>query len=184
MSNTLTLDDIDEQVRSQVYKQDYSSAAVIDGVKVVDFKHYISDEGDFAEVVRIDDKGELVQVPGFKIAQINRTHIFPGSVKAWHMHFSQDEIWYVPPAFQLFAGLWDVRKNSPTTKKTMRINLGGGNSRLLFIPRGVAHGSMNLSRKPVELFYFVNQQFNPQDPDEKRIHWDAAGREFWTPERD
>ncbi|MEK7079418.1 MAG: dTDP-4-dehydrorhamnose 3,5-epimerase family protein [Patescibacteria group bacterium] len=184
MSNILTLDDIDEQIRPQVYNQDYSPASEIDGVQVIKLKHVISDEGDFAEVMRLNDKGELDQIPGFRIAQINRTRLFPNSIKAWHVHFKQDEAWYVPRSYQLFVGLWDLRKKSVTNKKIMRINLGGGNSALLFIPKGVAHGSMNLSSQPVELFYFVNQQFNPQDPDEKRIHWDAAGKEFWTPERD
>ena len=76
MSNILTLDDIDEQIRPQVYNQDYSPASEIDGVQVIKLKHVISDEGDFAEVMRLNDKGELDQIPGFRIAQINRTRLF------------------------------------------------------------------------------------------------------------
>lgn len=180
----LTLDDVDETIKSRVYNQSYEKAKEIDGVKIIKLKHIVADEGDFAEVMRLDAKGEMVSLSGFKVAQINRTKLFVNSIKAWHIHFRQNEIWYVPQSFQLFVGLWDIRKNSPTVNNKIRINLGGGDSKLLYIPTGVAHGSMNLSNKSVELFYFVDQQFNINDPDEKRIHWDAAGKDFWTPERD
>jgi len=180
----LALDDIEETIKTKIYNQSYEKAKEIEGVKIIKLRHLVADEGDFAEIMRLNPNGELEGLPGFKIAQINRTRLFSGSVKAWHVHFKQNEIWYVPQSFQLFVGLWDTRKNSPTANAKMRINLGGGDSRLLYIPNGVAHGSMNLSNQPVELFYFVDQQFNITSPDEKRIPWQAAGHEFWTPERD
>lgn len=180
----LTLEDIEETIKTKVYNQSYEKAKEIEGVKILKLKHVIADEGDFAEIMRLNSNGELEGLPGFKIAQINRTRLFPGSIKAWHVHFKQNEIWYVPHSFQLFVGLWDTRKNSRTANNKIRINLGGGESMLLYIPNGVAHGSMNLSNQPVELFYFVDQQFNMKDPDEKRIHWDATGKDFWSPERD
>lgn len=184
MSNPLTLEDIDPKIAPLIYNQSYEQSSAIEGVQVFDLKHTVGDEGDFAELIRINDNGEMLQIPGFKIAQINRTRLFDHSIKAWHVHFKQNEIWYVPWSFQLFVGLWDLRKNSKTTDKKMRINLGGGKSRLLYIPRGVAHGSMNISGSPVELFYFVDQQFDIKNPDEKRLHWDSAGKDFWLPERD
>lgn len=180
----ITIDDVDESIKSKVYNQSYEKAQEIEGVKIITLKHMVADEGDFAEVIRLDKNGEMEGLPGFKIAQINRTRLFPGSIKAWHMHFKQNEIWYVPHSFQLFVGLWDTRKKSPTANNKIRINLGGGASRLLYIPVGVAHGSMNLSNQSVELFYFVDQQFDINNPDEKRIHWDEAGKDFWSPERD
>ena len=180
----LTLDDIEETIKPKIYNQSYEKAKEIDGVKIIKLKHLVADEGDFAEVVRLNTNGEMEGLPGFKIAQINRTKLFHGSIKAWHVHFKQNEIWYVPHSFQLFVGLWDTRKNSSTVNNTMRINLGGGDSKLLYIPAGVAHGSMNLSNQSVELFYFVDQQINIKEPDEKRIPWEAAGKEFWSPERD
>ncbi len=180
----MTLDDIDDEVRTKVYTQKYGHGNAIEGVKIVPLKNSISDEGDFSEIMRFKNDGELEAIPGFKIAQINRTRVFANSIKAWHIHFKQDEIWYIPPEFHLFVGLWDIRKKSPTNKQTMRINLGGTLSHFLYIPHGVAHGSANFSNKPIELFYFVNQQFDVQDPDEKRIPWDSVGTDFWTPEKD
>lgn len=184
MAQDLTLDDIDEQIKGKVYSQDYSKKETIDGVKTITLKHYPSEEGDFGEIIRLAPNGELEQVPGFKLAQVNRTYLFPGSIKAWHLHLKQDEIWYLPPNRDLFLGLWDVRRDSPTNGTLSRMVLGGGKSELLFIPRGVAHGSANFTLVDANLFYLVNEQFDPKNPDEMRIPWDAAGSDFWKPVRD
>lgn len=180
----IDINDINSELHSEVKVQDYSKKEVIEGVKIVNLNDITDEVGDFCEILRIDSKGELELFPGFKLAQINRTRLLPGSVKAWHLHFKQDELWYVPPLFHLFVGLWDVREKSPTKGATMRIALGDGKSRLLYIPKGVAHGSAVFSTEPVNLYYFVNQQFNIKDPDERRIRWDYLGAEFWTPQRD
>ncbi len=183
MSQNLTKNDLDAKYRDKVYTQSYEPKRIIDGVKLIQLKNFLADEGDFGEVMRFTN-GELEGIPGFKIAQINRTRLSHGSVKAWHLHFKQDEIWYVLPSSQLLVGLWDVREKSSTKSTTMRLVLGGGQSTLLFIPKGVAHGSANLSGKDVEMFYFVDNKFDPKAPDENRIPYDALGKEFWMPERD
>jgi len=175
--------DIYEDARKVLYPADYTEEECLDGVKIINLNSIPAEEGDFAEILRIKN-GLLENIKGFKLAQINRTTLVPGSIKAWHLHYKQDEIWYVSPMGHLLAGLWDVRKSSSTSGKTMRIVLGGGTSRMLFIPRGVAHGSAIFSSSPVELYVFVNQQFNLKHHDEKRIPWDSLGKEFWRPKRD
>ncbi len=179
----LTLDGIDDSVREKVYAQDYTSSQ-IDGVKLSALKTFEGEQGDFSEVMRISEGGESEVMPGFKIRQINRSRLFPGSIKAWHLHLRQNEFWYADPQSNLFVGLWDVRKDSPTFNKTMKVMLGGANSKLLYIPHGVAHGATNVSGQDVRLYYFADQQFNLNDPDEKRIPWDALGANFWTPAKD
>jgi dTDP-4-dehydrorhamnose 3,5-epimerase len=181
---TITRDDVIDGAREKIYTQDYSPSVQIEGVQIIDIKSHVGDEGDFSEILRLDEKGELVTIPGFKLAQVNRTILFANSVKAWHVHFKQNEIWYLPPNHQLFVGLWDLRKSSSTANKTMRVNLGGGHSQLLFIPNGVAHGSANFMNRPVNLFYFVNEVFDAAQPDEQRLNWDAVGADFWKPVRD
>lgn len=184
MDKTLSLADIDESVRPKVYTQDYKPKELIDGVKIIQHKHVVGEEGDFVELLRLKQNGEFDQIPGFNVAQINRSTQFPYSIKAWHMHLSQDELWYVPAESHLLAGLWDVRKGSKTHGATMRIPMGLSTNRLLYIPRGVAHGSVNFSHQTGIIIYFMNAQFNPQDPDERRLPWDALGADFWKPERD
>ncbi len=184
MTKTLTLADIEDNIQPKIYTQNYNFDTHIEGVKIIKLTNHIGEEGDFSEIMKLNSTGEVKEVPGFKLEQINRTKLSPKSVKAWHLHFKQDEIWYIAPPYHVFVGLWDVRKSAKTVGKTMRIGLGGGESRLLYIPRGVAHGSANFSYEPVQLYYFTNEAFDPDNPDEKRINWDALGPEFWQPARD
>jgi len=184
MNDFLIMDDIVEDIRPRIYKQDYSLQTNIDGVKLFSTKIFEGEEGDFAELIRINDAGEMESLEGFKLKQINRTRLFPNSIKAWHVHLKQNEMWYTNPTNSLLVGLWDLRKNSPTTGKMMRIPLGASNAKLLYIPRGVAHGSANFSGLNIQLYYFVDQRFDINDPDEKRINWDAKGADFWKPVRD
>lgn len=184
VKKVLTLGDISVKYRKKVYSQKYVQTSLLDGVKLINLHNIPCEEGDLSEIVRINAKNEIESVPGYKIAQINRTRLLPGSVKAWHLHFKQDFVWYVSPFNHLFVGLWDLRKNSKTEDKTMRIVLGGGQSQLLFIPHGIAQGSAVFQNKPVDLFVFSNIQFEMNNLDEKRLSWDSKGKNFWSPKRD
>ena len=66
----------------------------------------------------------------------------------------------------------------------MRVLLGGGASKLLYIPRGVAHGCSNFYKKSTELFYFVSSRFDINNPDERRLNWDILGSDFWSPKHE
>lgn len=145
---------------------------------------HVLEEGDLSEIIRLNGNGKLIHFPNFKLTQINRVKQAPNTVKAWHLHFNQDEVWYVAPSDNLFVGLWDVREKSETANLTMRIVLGGNNSLLLYIPRGVAHGSANFSYKDTDLYSMVNRQFDIKNPDEMRLPWDSLGKEFWQPLKD
>lgn len=184
MQKNLTIKDIKAESHIKIYFQQYHSVKFIQDVKIINLKNNIDEEGDFCEILRLGNIGEVEQLSGFTLKQINRTKIYPQGVKAWHIHFKQDELWYVIPPSSLLVGLWDLRKKSKTSGLTQRIVLGGDNSQLLLIPRGVAHGSANFLSHNVEIYYFVNQYFNPQNPDEGRIPWNSLGKDFWAPKRD
>lgn len=181
MLTPLTIQDIDDSVSATVYTQDYAKKPLLEGVKMVDFINHVGEDGDFSELVRIGEDGIVEGLPHFKIAQINRSRIIPHTIKAWHLHLSQDEGWYVAPSQRLVVGLWDVRKTSPTKGKSAKVVLGGGLSRMVYIPRGVAHGCINYSESSVDIFYFVSQVFNKENSDEKRLAYDALGADFWNP---
>ena len=182
--NTLTDNDIDVQFRDKVYVQDYTPKQTIDGVRVIELKEMVGEDSNFSELMRLSPNGESEQFPGFTVAQINRSTQIPGSIKAWHLHYIQDEVWCVPDEARLLTGLWDVRESSPTKGMTMRIPMGGGSLRAIFIPHGVAHGSANLSSETSIIIYFMNMQFDIKNPDEHRIPWDTLGKDFWSPQRD
>ncbi len=175
---------ISGDILPHVYTQSYEKKPQIEGVKILDIAAYLAEEGDFAEIIRLDESGNLLLFPEFKLRQVNRTQVFPGAIKAWHVHRNQAEVWYVPPRFQLTIGVWDVRKDSQSSGVAQKVVLGGGQSKLLYLPPGVAHGMCNHSAENVDMFYFMNQHFSATTPDEQRIHWNHLGAEFWLPERD
>jgi dTDP-4-dehydrorhamnose 3,5-epimerase len=171
--------DIGDEYRDRVSTQQYGSAPPIEGVRRLDLRLMVDDGGSFAELVRLDDNGRLVAFPEFQVRQSSYSQLLPGAIKAFHLHFNQEDVWFVPPSDRLLIGLIDCRAGSPTYRSTMRFVLGAGRAQLLYIPRGVAHGCANLGSVPVSILYFVNQHFDLNDPDERRLSWDTLGAEFW-----
>ncbi|MCX7955853.1 MAG: dTDP-4-dehydrorhamnose 3,5-epimerase family protein [Patescibacteria group bacterium] len=172
-----------DKIKNKIFIQDYSKKPIIEGVKIFDIKRFFGEDGIFEEVTRINENGCLEVFPEFKLRQINRSKILAGAVKAWHIHYYQEDIWYIGPEDHMILGLWDLRENSLTKDLKMRIVMGATYSKLVYIPRGVAHGVVNISNKEGTIIYFVNNQFNFQDPDERRLPWDIIGTDFWQPEK-
>jgi dTDP-4-dehydrorhamnose 3,5-epimerase len=159
--------------------QDYTPGGVIDGVEFLQLRQLVDDGGDFMELLRLNAQGELLAKPGMHVSQINYSHVLPGAIKAFHLHFNQEDVWFVPPTDRLLIGLLDTRRDSPTYEKRMRFVLGAGITRMVYIPRGVAHGAANPWQQPMQMIYFVNQHFSLDDPDERRLPWDICGADFW-----
>lgn len=175
---------IDPEFASKMQVQSYEPKPRIDGVQFVDLKRFVDDGGSFLEIARLMD-GALKDGPEIDIRQINYAVVEPRTIKAFHLHLRQSELWFVPPESRLLMGLLDVRQGSPTHRLAMRFVLGGGQTRLVTIPAGVAHGVSNLSDSPASIIYLTNQEFNPHPErcDEKRLPWDLLGEAFWEPER-
>lgn len=178
----LTIEDFGSEFKDSISTQDYSKKPSIEGVKLVELKQFVDDSGSFNEVGRFE-KGIPKDFPDFELKQTSYSLMEPGAIKAFHLHLQQEDIWFVPPSDKLLVGLVDLRKNSASYKVSQRLILGGGKALLLYIPRGVAHGAANLSKKNAAIFYFVSKQFNADSPDEKRLPWDLLGKGFWEKER-
>lgn len=171
-------------VQDKLITQDYGEDKVIEGVKIEEIKVYGSEDGTFEQVVKLDENGRLPAFPDFQVKQINRSEIIGGTIKAWHIHLNQEDIWYVAQNEHMILGLWDLRDSSTTKDMKMRVVLGNGTAKLVYIPRGVAHGVVNVSRKSGSVIYFVNEHYNPEKPDELRLPWDKAGEDFWQVKRE
>ncbi len=176
----ISKDSIIAEAKDKVFVQDYSKKTLIDGVKIVEIKNMVGEDGDLSELLRLSENGEAEGFPGFHVRQINRSKMLPNIVKAWHLHYKQEEIQTVRPEDHLIFGLWDVREGSPTKNVTMKFAVGGGKAALLYIPKGVAHGYMNVLHKSVTVVYFVSEQFDINSPDENRLPWDSLPG-FWEP---
>lgn len=176
--------DFVDAARARYAKQDYSPKKRIEGVEIVELKRFNDDGGAMTELGRLDG-GIHKQLPGFTVRQVNYSVLEPLAIKAFHLHTRQTDVWYVPPSDKLLLVLGDVRKGSPTEGTTMRFVLGDGNSRLVRIPPGVAHGCKNLRpASPCAIIYFVDVQFSIDEQcDEGRLPWDHFGAGIWDVER-
>ena len=173
------------QASSAYGKQDYSPKRPIEGVEIIELRRFNDDGGAMTELGRIDG-GMHKQLPGFEVRQVNYSVLEPLAIKAFHLHQRQTDVWYVPPSDKLLLVLGDVRQGSPTEGQMMRFVLGDGNSRLVRIPPGVAHGCRNLRpASPSAIIYFVDVQFSVDDEcDEGRLPWDYFGADVWDVSRE
>lgn len=175
----LTKDAIGNDYTNELSVQDYAKKVPIEGVQIINLTLFVDDGGSLAEIVRLDDSGNLQILPQFKVKQSTFSQLVPGAIKAFHLHYNQEDVWFVLPCDRVLVGLFDARKDSPTYNKQMRFVLGAGKAQALYIPRGVAHGLANLWQQPANMIYFVNQCFDPNEPDELRLPWDTLGEDFW-----
>jgi dTDP-4-dehydrorhamnose 3,5-epimerase len=179
MLKPLTQESIGLEYRTDISTQDYSKKAPIEGVQIINLNLMVDDGGSLSEIVRFDDNGNLQILPEFKVRQSTFSQMLPGVIKAFHLHFNQEDVWFINPYDRMLIGLFDARKDSPTYNKTMRFVLGAGRAQALYIPRGVAHGLANVWTQPASMIYFVNQCFDVNDPDEHRLPWNSLGDDFW-----
>jgi len=164
--------------------QNYKAKRAIEGLEIVQLKRFNDDGGSMTELLRLDD-GLVQGLKGFKALQVNYSTMEPLAIKAFHLHKRQTDVWYVPPSDKLLLVVADVRKGSATEGLVQRIVLGDGNSRLVRIPPGVAHGAKNLRpATPTTIIYFVDLHFSTDEQcDEGRLPWDHFGAHVWDVER-
>ncbi|MBW7943852.1 dTDP-4-dehydrorhamnose 3,5-epimerase family protein [Patescibacteria group bacterium] len=170
---------IGSQYQKEITTQNYQQKPTIQGVEIKQLAFHNDDGGNFSELFRLTEgKVEGFEVP-FEVRQVSMSVLTPQTIKAFHIHYQQEDLWYVPPYDRLLANFIDIREDSPTYQNKMRLVLGGGKSLLVRIPAGVAHGVANIYQRSMTLFYATSAQFNPQQPDEHRLPWDTFGRDLW-----
>lgn len=170
---------IHDKYSAQVTTQSYGGNPSIDGVELVTSQVFGDDSGVFCEVARLSDgQIEGLQTP-FTVKQLSMSLMVPGTIKAYHLHYKQDDLWFVAPQHRVVVNLHDVREDSPTYDTHMRVILGGCKNQVLRIPAGVAHGAANPYNQDQMLFYATSEQFSAEAPDEQRLPWDTFGAEVW-----
>lgn len=163
--------------------QIYHENKKINGVEIINSNLFATLDGNFAEIIRYDE-GKIPNVKQeFVIRQLNWSWVTQGAIKAYHYHQRQKDLWFCPPYDRLIVNLHDLREDSPTYDQHQKLVLGAGKNQILIIPEGVAHGCANPYEKPMTLFYAVTQQFDPNDPDERRLPWDCFGAQVWEIEK-
>jgi len=146
---------------------------MIDGVAVKELVRHPDERGFFEELIRISD-------PFFKegFAQLSRSLMHTGVVKAWHFHQTQIDWWFISTGTVKVA-LYDSRQNSVTKGQLNEFMLGEeGQNSILKIPAGVAHGCKVL-KGPANLIYVTSSEYNKSEEgripyNDKTIGYDWA----------
>ncbi len=144
---------------------------MIHGVETKKLVTHADGRGFFREIAR--DSEEIVR-EGW--AQVSHSLMFAGVAKAWHVHPTQIDWWYVPIG-DLKVALYDAREGSPTSGQLQELFLGEHyDAQLLKIPPGVAHGCKALGGT-AHLVYLTSSVYNPDEEgrlphDDPRIGYD------------
>ncbi|HAJ27404.1 MAG TPA: hypothetical protein DCG53_09215 [Syntrophus sp. (in: bacteria)] len=140
---------------------------MIEGVIFKKLVTHTDERGFFREIIRHTDD---FFAAGF--GQWSHSLMYAGVTKAWHIHKTQIDWWYIVCGV-LKTALHDARKGSPTYGKTMAFFMGDHQpATAVMIPPGVAHGCKCI-QGPAHLLYITSQIYNPDE--EGRIpHDDPA----------
>lgn len=139
---------------------------MIDGVAVKELVRHPDERGFFEEIIR---KSDSFFAEGF--GQLSHSHMHQGVVKAWHVHTTQVDWWYVMRGTVKVA-LYDGRQTSKTYKELNEFILGDEAEKpaVLKIPAGVAHG-LKVLQGPADLIYVTSGEYN-KEKEEGRIRHD------------
>lgn len=137
---------------------------MIHGVLTKELVRHPDERGFFEEIIRVDDP---FFAEGF--GQLSRSLMHEGVVKAWHVHESQVDWWYVV-AGTVKVALYDTRDESLTHKALEELLLGEeGRNIVLKIPAKVAHG-LKVLKGPAQLVYVTSGMYSKDE--EGRIPYD------------
>jgi dTDP-4-dehydrorhamnose 3,5-epimerase-like enzyme len=104
--------------------------------------------------------------------QFNFSHINGGTVKAWHRHKHQHDLWIVTRGDLKVAVAREQKETVPFEPIGEEVIIwsaviGEHNPNLLIIPPGLWHGCSAISG-PADLLYCVTKIYNRESPDEER----------------
>jgi dTDP-4-dehydrorhamnose 3,5-epimerase len=135
---------------------------MIEGIKTKLLVTHLDERGRLFEILR-SDEGLFV---GFGQAYV--TTVYPGVVKAWHMHKEQtDSICLLQGRLKLVA--YDSREDSPSRGEVQEFFLADDQRMLVQIPPLVYHGFKNIGSEEALVLNLPDKCYDIERPDEYRI---------------
>ncbi len=129
---------------------------MIDGVGIKPLRQILDERGKVMHMLRSDD-------PEFdRFGEIYFSAVYPGVVKAWHVH-QRMTLRYAVPVGLIKLVLYDDRPGSPTRGEVMEVLTGPENYQLVTIPPQVWNGFKGIAA-PLSLV--ANCADIPHDPQE------------------
>lgn len=129
---------------------------MIEGVQIIPLRTILDERGMVRHMMRSTD-------PYFSdFGEIYFSVIFPGAIKAWHVHRKM-ELNYAVISGNIKLVLYDARNNSPTNGELQEIFMGEDNYVLVKVPPHVVNGFTGIGG---EKAIVANCATIPHDPDE------------------
>lgn len=131
---------------------------MIDGVLIKDLVRHPDERGYFEEMIRATD---TFFSEGF--GQVSHSYMLKGVVKAWHVHKTQVDWWYVVGG-EIKVVLYDTRPQSKTYKELNEFTLGSqeGKNKIIKVPPGIAHG-LKVIEGPADLVYVTSGIYSKEE---------------------
>ncbi len=129
---------------------------MIDGVMVTLLRQFRDERGRVMQMLRSDS-------PAFRqFGEIYFSCVYPGAVKAWHIHKTMTLNYAVPHGHIKFV-LYDDRQGSPTRGRLQELFLGPDNYYLVTVPPMVWNGFKGIG---TDMAIVANCASIPHDPGE------------------
>ncbi len=129
---------------------------MIDGVKIIPLKKIPDERGCIMHMMRQDAEHFT------KFGEIYFSKIYPGAIKAWHLH-TKMTLNYAVVVGSIKLVLYDKRAGSKTFGNIQEIFIGEENYSLVSIPPGVVNGFKSVGDK---MAIVANCADMPHDPEE------------------
>lgn len=143
---------------------------MIGGVQIIPLKQIPDERGKIMHMLRCDDKHFE------KFGEIYFSMVYPGVVKAWHIH-KKMTLNYAVVQGNIKLVLYDDRKESKTKGEVMELFVGEGNYVLVKVPPLVWNGFKGLGTRPSIVANCATLPHDPQeierlDPMSRKIPYD------------
>ncbi len=165
-------------------------STLADGLKIIQPKVFEDSRGYFLESFSLKKFQEEVFNTTF--VQDNESMSEYGVLRGLHYQlppFSQSKLVRVISGEVLDVAV-DIRQKSPTFGKHVSVILSGDNKKMMFIPRGFAHGFIVLSKKAI-FSYKVDNYYAPDyeegimyDDKKLNINWQLNENDIKVSEKD
>jgi dTDP-4-dehydrorhamnose 3,5-epimerase len=129
---------------------------MIDGAAIHTLRRIPDERGQILHMLRSD----AAHFAGF--GEIYFSQVYPGVVKAWHIH-SKMSLNYAVPIGSVKLVLYDDRPGSTTHGEVMEVFMGESNYVLVTVPPGVWNGFKGIGVAPALV---ANCSTHPHDPAE------------------
>ncbi len=139
---------------------------MIEGVRIKKLNVIPDERGRLMEILRNDDG--IFE----KFGQAYLTTVYPGVVKAWHAHRSQDDNITVIKGMGKIV-LCDLREKSKTCGVVNEFFAGDHNPVLIHVPKFVYHGFKCIGDEEMFVINIPTNTYNYKKPDEMRLPFDT-----------